>query len=110
MIPKWDYHGSMRVIAVSALRDFWAVHPDARGALQAWYREASGASWATPAQIKAQYGSASILKNRRVVFNIKGNAYRLVVSVAFRLQVVYVKFIGTHEAYDAIDAETVEPV
>ena len=110
MIPKWDYHGPMRVIAVSALREFWTLHPDARGPLQAWYREAVSASWATPAEIEAQYGSASILKNRRVVFNIKGNAYRLVVSVAFRLQIVYVEFVGTHEAYDAIDADTVEPV
>lgn len=109
MIPIWDYHGTMRVIAVSALRDFWAVHPDARGPLQAWYREALAASWTTPAEIKGQYRSASILKNRRVVFNVKGNTYRLVVSIAFRLQIVYVKFVGTHEAYDAIDAETVEP-
>jgi mRNA interferase HigB len=110
MIPEWDQDGRMRVIAVSALREFCAVHPDARAPLQAWYREVAAASWTTPAEIKTQYGSASILKKRRVVFNIKGNAYRLVVSVAFRLQIVYVKFVGTHEACDAMDAETVEPV
>ena len=62
----------------------------------------------TPAEIKAQYRSASILKNRRVVFNIKGNDYRLIVAVAYRIGVVYVKFVGTHAQYDAIDAETVE--
>lgn len=64
--------------------------------------------WQQPAEIKAQYAHASILKNRRVVFNIKGNDYRLIVAVAYRLGVVYVKFIGTHKQYDAIDAEIVE--
>lgn len=70
--------------------------------------EVKGADWTQPADIKAKYRSASILKNRRVVFNIKGNDYRLVVSVAYRFGSVYVKFIGTHEQYDAIDAETIE--
>ena len=98
----------MRVIAVSQLRAFWARHPDAEQPLKAWYEEASNADWRQPADIKAQYRSASILKNRRVVFNIKGNDYRLVVSVAYRFQAVYVKFIGTHAEYDRIDAETVE--
>lgn len=70
--------------------------------------EAKKASWSQPAQIKEQYRSASILKNKRVVFNIKGNDYRLVVSVAYNFQAVYVKFIGTHKEYDAINVETVE--
>lgn len=64
--------------------------------------------WTQPADLKAHYRSASILKNRRVVFNIKGNDYRLIVAVAFKLGIVYVKFIGTHAEYDKIDAETVE--
>ena len=98
----------MRVIAISSLRNFWARHSDAEQPLKAWYEEATQANWTQPAQIKAQYGSASILKNRRVVFNIKGNDYRLVVALAYKLQIVYVKFIGTHAEYDAIDAETVE--
>lgn len=98
----------MRVIAISTLRDFWAKHKDAEEPLKSWYEEAIHAQWTQPADIKAQYGSASILKNRRVVFNIKGNDYRLVVAVAYKHQIVYVKFIGTHEEYDAIDAETVE--
>ena len=98
----------MRVIAVAALRAFWQQHPDAEQPLKAWFEEASKASWTQPSDIKAQYRSASILKNRRVVFNIKGNDYRLVVSVAYRFQAVYVKFIGTHAEYDLIDAETVE--
>lgn len=98
----------MRVIALSTLRAFWQLHPDAEQQLKAWHDEAVHASWNSPADIKAHYRSASVLKNRRVVFNIKGNSYRLVVSIAYRLQIVYVKFIGTHEEYDAIDAETVE--
>lgn len=98
----------MRVIAVSCLRSFWEMNPDAGQHLKSWVVEVKKAKWNQPADIKEQYRSASILKNRRVVFNIKGNAYRLVVSVAYRYQSVYVKFIGTHSEYDAIDAETVE--
>lgn len=98
----------MRVIAVKTLRDFWANFPDSEQALLAWFDEASKATWTQPADIKAHYANASILKNRRVVFNIKGNDYRLVVAVAYKLGIVYVKFIGTHKHYDAIDAETVE--
>lgn len=99
----------MRVIAVAALREFWQQHPDSEQPLKAWFEEASKASWTQPSDIKAQYRSASILKNRRVVFNIRGNEYRLVVAIAYRLQIVYVKFIGTHRQYDAIDAHTIEP-
>lgn len=100
----------MRVIAIATLKAFWedAKHKDAEQPLRAWYDEATKAAWQQPADIKAHYRSASILKNRRVVFNIKGNDYRLVVAVSFKLQLIYVKFVGTHQAYDAIDAETVE--
>ena len=98
----------MRVIAVSTLRQFWEKHPDSEQPLKAWHDEATQAAWAQPAEIKTQYRSASILKNRRVVFNIKGNDYRLIVAIAYRLGIVYVKFIGTHAEYDKIDAETVE--
>ena len=99
----------MRVIALKPLRAFWRKHGDAEQALLAWHDEGSQAKWKQPADIKAQYRSASILKNRRVVFNIKGNDYRLVVALAYNTGLVFVKFIGTHKAYDAIDAETVEP-
>jgi mRNA interferase HigB len=98
----------MRVIAVSTLRAFWECHLDAEQPLRAWHEEATRAAWTQPADIKAHYRSASVLKNRRVVFNIKGNDYRLVVAVAYKLQIVYVKFVGTHKEYDAIDAETIE--
>ena len=98
----------MRVVALSTLRAFWERHPDAEQPLKAWYAEATSATWNQPADIKAQYRSASVLKNRRVVFNIKGNDYRLIVAVAYKVRVVYVKFVGTHKAYDAVDAETIE--
>ena len=97
----------MKVLALAALRNFWGEHPDAEQPLRAWHEEASRASLKQPADIKAQYRSASILKNRRVVFNIKGNDYRLVVAVAYRIGVVYIRFLGTHAQYDAIDAVTV---
>lgn len=100
----------MRVVAVATLRAFWLRYPDAEQPLRAWFEEASKASWTQPADIKSQYRSASILRNRRVVFNIKGNDYRLVVAVAYGLQIIYVKYIGTHRQYDAIDAHTIEPI
>jgi mRNA interferase HigB len=98
----------MRVIAVSTLRAFWERFPDAEQPLKAWHEEAVKAAWAQPADIKAQYRSASILKNRRVVINIKGNDYRLIVAIVYRLRVVYVRFVGTQKEHDAIDAETVD--
>jgi mRNA interferase HigB len=97
------------VIAVATLKAFWQRHPAAEQPLKAWFEEASKAAWTQPSDIKVQYRSASILKNRRMMFNIKGNEYRLVVAIAYRLQIVYVKFIGTHQQYDAIDAHTIEP-
>jgi mRNA interferase HigB len=98
----------MKIVAVKALREFWEQFPDAEQPLKAWVDDVRKTHWTQPADIKRHYRSASILKNRRVVFNIKGNAYRLVVSVAYRFGAVYIKFIGTHEQYDAIDAETVD--
>ena len=93
---------------MSTLRAFWERHPDAEHPLKAWYEEATNASWTQPADIKKQYRNASVLKNRRVVFNIKGNDSRLIVALAYKLQIVYVKFVGTHKEYDAVDAETID--
>ena len=98
----------MKLIAVSKLREFWEQFPDAEQPLKAWVDEVKKANWKQPAEIKAHYRSASILKNRRVVFNIKGNEYRVVVAVAYRFQATYIKFIGTHDEYDGIDAENIE--
>ena len=100
----------MRVIAKRTLREFWESAPqyaDAQGPLEAWYVEANKAVWSTPLDIKAQFRHASILKNNRVVFNIGGNKYRLVVAVDYQRHVLFVRFIGTHSQYDTIDAEVV---
>ena len=98
----------MKIIAIGNLRDFWLAHPDAEQPLKACIDEAKAATWSQLGDIKARYASASILKSRRVVFNIKGNDYRLIVAVAYRFGAVYIKFIGTHAQYDAVDANTVE--
>lgn len=97
----------MRVISKKQLTYFGNLFPDAKAALQAWYAEANFAAWKNPAEIKEQYGNASILKNSRVVFNICGNKYRLVVQINFPYSVIYIRFIGTHKEYDAIDAEVI---
>ena len=97
----------MRVISKKKLKEFWDVYPDSEAALKAWYAEAKIAAWKNPAEIKEQYGTASILKNSRVVFNICGNKYRLVVKISYPFSVVLIRFIGTHKEYDAIDAEVV---
>lgn len=98
----------MKIISVKILKDFWLLHPDSEQHLKAWVDEVKHATWLQPADIKSKYRTASVLKNRRVVFNIKGNHYRLIVSIAYRFGAIYVKFIGTHAQYDAVDAETVE--
>ena len=98
----------MRVIAVSSLVKFWGKYPDSEQALKAWYAETKAASWKSPAEVKDMYRSLSVLKKGRVVFNIAGSNYRLVVAIAYRTQIVFIKFVGTHKQYDRIDAQTVE--
>ena len=97
----------MRIISRKAIKAHWEKRPDSEEPLKAWFKEAEDADWATPAQVKAKYGNASILKNQRVVFNIAGNKYRLVVKINYDYRVVYIRFVGTHKEYDAIDAETI---
>ena len=99
----------MRVIAKSSLKKFWEQPgcADARGPLHSWYDEALKATWQSPQDVKDHYASASICGNNRVVFNIGGNKYRLVVEVQHRASIVWIKFIGTHAQYDLIDVESV---
>jgi mRNA interferase HigB len=97
----------MRVIALKTLRLFWEQHPDAQQALQAWYRDAKRATWRTPADIRTGYRNASFVGNNRVVFNIRGNRYRLVVAINYAYGIVYIRFIGSHQDYDRIDAATI---
>jgi mRNA interferase HigB len=97
----------MRVIAKRSLREFWQRHPEAEGPLLAWYREVQQADWDTPAKVKEKYRNASIVGRNRVVFNIKGNDYRVVVHVNYPYRVVYIRFVGTHAEYDRIDVKEV---
>jgi len=97
----------MRVIAVRALKAFWQMHPDAESALRAWYIEAKRASWRSPQDIRNAYRIASFLRNNRVVFNIKGNSYRLIVAIKYEFQIVYIRFVGTHAEYERVKAEVI---
>jgi len=97
----------MRIIAKKRLREFWERYPDSEEPLKAWHAETDDATWEGPADVKAKYGTASILKDCRVVFNICGNKYRLIVKINYFYHVVYVRFVGTHREYDEIDAETI---
>ena len=97
----------MRVIAKKHLVQFWAIHKDAEQPLKAWYDEALSANWYSPQVIKDQFRNASFVGNNRVIFNIKGNKYRLIIAVAYRFGAVYIKFIGTHAEYDKIDARSI---
>lgn len=98
----------VRIISTATLIEYYKQHPDAEQPLKAWVAEVKRANWQTANDIKAQYRHASILKNRRVVFNIKGNDHRLIVAIAYRLGAVYIKFIGTHQEYNRINADTIE--
>jgi mRNA interferase HigB len=98
----------MRVISKAVLIAFWTRHPASKQALQTWFEDAIHAQWKTPQDIKLRYSSASFVAANRVVFNIKGNDYRLVVAVAYRFSALYIKFVGTHAEYDAVHAATVE--
>jgi len=97
----------MSVIAIKTLRDFWNEHEDSEQPLRAWFSEAKRADWRRPSDIVKQYRTASILKNNRIVFNIKGNNYRLVTTINYDFRVVYIRFIGTHKEYDKIKAEEI---
>lgn len=97
----------MRIIAWKKLRQFCARYPDAEHYLRTWYRDAKMSDWKSPNDIRRVYATASVVGNKRVVFNIRGNNYRLVAAVNFGLKIVYIRFIGTHKEYDKIDAATV---
>ncbi len=94
----------MRIIGRDTLTAFWEKHPDARKPLQTWYNDVAHANWKTPVDIKAVYRNASFVANNRVVFNIRGNHYRLVVLVEYTYGVVHIQFVGTHKEYDRINA------
>src|SRR5436853_760170 len=97
----------MRIISKKTLKDFWEKEPRAKSILEAWHAEAKIAGWSSPADVKEQFGTASILKDGRVVFNIGGNKYRLVAWINYEFYTLYIRFVGTHKEYDEIDAQTI---
>jgi mRNA interferase HigB len=96
-----------RIFAKSTLRQFWEKPPDSEQYLKTWYEIATSSNWKSQNDVKTSYAHASILKNGRIVFNIKGNDYRLVVKFRFDKQLGFVRFVGTHNDYDKIDANTI---
>ena len=96
-----------RIIAKRTLREFWDKHPDAEQPLKTWYETSKNSEWKSPKDIKEVYATASIIKNNRVVFNIKGNSYRLIVKFNYEREWAFIRFIGTHKDYDSIDATTI---
>lgn len=97
----------MRIIAISTLRNYWYDNPTSEQPLKAWIQECKLSSWTNSAQLKVKYRNASIINSKRVVFNIKGNDFRLIVDIEYRLKIVFVVWIGSHVSYDKIDVETI---
>lgn len=98
----------MRVISIKTIKYFWEKkHRDSEQSLKSWYHEVVNERWKKPNDVKKKYGNASILNNNRIVFNINGNKYRLVVSIKYEFELVYIRFIGTHEEYNNINAEII---
>ena len=97
----------MRLIALATLKAFWKPHPEAEQPLLSWHEQVKHSNWQSPTEVKADFGSASILRDGRVVFNIAGNKYRLVAWINYPYRVVYIRFVGTHRQYDQIDAQSI---
>ena len=98
----------MKIIKRKTLKDFSESHPDAKGALEAWFHEVRHANWSSPQDVKRHYRTASIIGNNRVVFNIGGNKYRLIAEVNYLKQAVFIRFLDTHENYDKVNAKEVK--
>jgi mRNA interferase HigB len=97
----------MRIVAKRTLREFWEVHSESEQPLKSWFREMELGSWSNLNQLKADYPSSSILKGNRVIFNIKGNQFRLIIKFSFEYQTGWIRFIGTHSEYDKINANII---
>lgn len=97
----------MRVIAISTLKEFWVKHPDSEQALAEWYVRTERAQWRSLNDMRNDFNSVDYVKNQRYVFNIKGNNYRLVAAIKFTPKLVYIRFVGTHDEYNKIDASTI---
>ena len=98
---------TLRIISKKILRDFWENHADSEQQLKSWFQESSNAEWKNPNEVKKEYPSASILNDNRIVFNIKGNNYRLIVKINYNYQMIWIRFIGTHAEYDKVNANEI---
>lgn len=96
-----------RIFAKRTLREFWEKHADSEQYLKTWYETAMNSNWSTPNDVKKSYSNVSILKDERIVFNIKGNSYRLIVKFNYEKQWIFIRFIGTHSEYDKINADKI---
>lgn len=97
----------MRVIAVNTIREYWVKYPNTEQALKSWLQEIEQSNWETPQDLKVKYRNASIITGKRIVFNINGNKYRLIVDIEYRLKIVFIVWFGTHAEYDLINSKTV---
>lgn len=97
----------MQVVSKKTLVEYYKTHKETKNQLEAWFFEVKKAEWDTPQDVKEKYGSASIIGNNRVVFNIKGNKYRLVAKINYKMKIVYIRFFGTHKDYNKINAEEI---
>lgn len=97
----------MRIIAINTVQEYWIEHPECEQALKAWIQEAQKANWQTPQALKNQFKSASIVTGKRIIFNINGNRFRLIVDIEFRLKIIFIVWFGDHKEYDQIDAKKI---
>lgn len=100
----------MRIIAVRTLKEYSEQFPDSERPLQYWYKDVTAAEWDSPNDLKSQFGNASVLTGKRVIFNIHGNTYRLIVDIEYRLKIVFIVWLGTHPEYDRINAKEISYV
>lgn len=100
----------MRIIAIKTLKEGWITFPIAKQSLLSWYEEVEKADWDNPNELKQQYQNASVITAKRIVFNIHGNSYRLVVDIEYRLKIVFIVWFGTHKQYDLIDVKKISYV
>jgi mRNA interferase HigB len=96
---------NVHIVSKKTLKDYYSKHKETKSQLEAWYYEAKNSNWNNPVEIKEKFRTASIIGDNKVVFNIKGNKYRLVTKINYRMKTVYIKFIGTHKEYDKINVE-----
>ena len=100
----------MRIISINTIKEYWGIYPNAEQSLKAWVQEVEQSDWDTPQSLKMKHRNASILSGKRVIFNINGNKFRLIVDIEYRLKIVFVVWFGTHSDYDQIDSKTVKYV